>query len=187
VSRTRVRALFGSRSSLPSPEPLASGAEPAGRAPAFDPKKSALQPHSMDAPIPQGGVGWLPTDPDLLAERIELRRPRRPPIPWRLRRAQHPRDRVAAVAGGRTISLIDSRLTKYRRRIRPLLHPDHNLLLAPISSRREISGASAGRMTIARPDIHLPLSMKVTWRCRRPDPTVAGFGGGAGPIPKTSG
>jgi hypothetical protein len=72
---------------------------------------------------------------DLLTERIKLRRPRRPPIPRRLRRAQRPPDRVAAVAGTPR-DLLDRQPPHEIRAadLRPLLHPDHNLLLARTAS-----------------------------------------------------
>jgi hypothetical protein len=68
---------------------------------------------------------------DLLAERIQLRRPRPPPIPWRLSRTQRPPDRVTAVTGAPDDLLDRQPLHEIQAAdLRPLLHPDHNLLLA---------------------------------------------------------
>ncbi len=68
---------------------------------------------------------------DLLAERVQLRRPQPPPIPGRLSRAQRPPDRVTAVAGAPDDLLDRQPLHKIQAAdLRPLLHPDHNLLLA---------------------------------------------------------
>src|SRR5262249_54667235 len=67
----------------------------------------------------------------LVAERIELRRPRRTPITRRLNRAQRPSDRVTAVARAPDDLLDRQPLHEIQATdLRPLLHPDHNLLLA---------------------------------------------------------
>src|SRR5437899_2152089 len=69
---------------------------------------------------------------DLVAERVKLGRPRRPPVPRRPSRAQRAPDRVAAVAGAPHDLLDRQPLHEVQATdLGPLLHPDHTPLLAP--------------------------------------------------------
>ncbi len=66
-----------------------------------------------------------------VAERIQLRRPRRTPIARRLSRAQRPPDRVAAMARAAGDLFDRQPLHEVQAAdLGPLLHPDHDLLLA---------------------------------------------------------
>ncbi len=89
------------------------------------------QPLAHDRPRQARVLAQQPVD--LLPERLELRRPHRPPVARRLARTQHPANGVAAVAAAADDLLDREPLDEIQATdLSPLLHPDHDLLLARI-------------------------------------------------------
>jgi hypothetical protein len=86
-----------------------------------------------DPPAGQTGV-VAKQPPDLLRERLELRGPARAAVAGRLARAQRPADGVA-ITPGRARDLLDRQPGDevHPPDLRPLLHPDHVLLLTSAS------------------------------------------------------